>query len=418
MKLSTTLFCLLLALGTGQATADDSWTWIGPEFAVIEYIAVDVADAIYIGGTYMGVTVSHDGGETWVDTGGPNDPSVIACSPTGTVFTNDMWAPFIMRSDDQGGTWDWISEGLPEDVCTAIAVHPLNHHVFAAYDYNGGIFRSTDDGLTWAPTASSPSSFEFLDLEIGGNGQLYSLGDDGLYRSEDNGDTWIYLNSPELFFGDGFISFAPTFALFLGGLNEDTYLGELYRSWDNGETWDQLSNGLDCEYAIYSSITYGPGGGPTLLGDMNCGAYRSENSGDLWTEINDGLTSLNVMGLATDSNYIHYAATSGDGVFKNTADSTVPVEEGPPPASLTLAQNYPNPFNPKTTISFALSEPGFATLKVFDLQGRERMTVFAGERLAGYQSVEFDATGMASGSYFYQLESGGEKIARRFVLLK
>jgi hypothetical protein len=75
-----------------------------------------------------------------------------------------------------------------------------------------------------------------------------------------------------------------------------------------------------------------------------------------------------------------------------------------------LEQNYPNPFNPTTSIQYAIGSRQFVTLKVFDVLGNEIATLVNEEKPAGEYEVEFDARGLASGIYFYQLRAGGSDI--------
>jgi len=84
---------------------------------------------------------------------------------------------------------------------------------------------------------------------------------------------------------------------------------------------------------------------------------------------------------------------------------TVFVHEQPVevPKNLVLFQNYPNPFNPRTTLGFRLQVAGFITLKVYDALGREVRTVMQEYGSPGEYVMEFDASGLASGVYFYRL---------------
>jgi hypothetical protein len=75
-----------------------------------------------------------------------------------------------------------------------------------------------------------------------------------------------------------------------------------------------------------------------------------------------------------------------------------------------LEQNYPNPFNPRTSIQYAIGSRQFVSLKVFDVLGNEIATLVNEEKPAGEYEVEFDARGLASGIYFYQLRAGGSDI--------
>jgi uncharacterized protein (TIGR02145 family) len=83
-----------------------------------------------------------------------------------------------------------------------------------------------------------------------------------------------------------------------------------------------------------------------------------------------------------------------------------------------LLQNYPNPFNPTTTIDYQITKPGFVSLKVFNLLGNEITTLVNEKINTGKQSVEFDATGLTSGIYYYQLFSDEFIETKKMILLK
>ena len=86
--------------------------------------------------------------------------------------------------------------------------------------------------------------------------------------------------------------------------------------------------------------------------------------------------------------------------------------------SYALEQNYPNPFNPTTIINYQIPKDGFVTVKVFDSLGREVKTLVNEFKSQGKYSVNFDATHLASGVYFYQLKSGNYTSIKKMVLLK
>ena len=77
-----------------------------------------------------------------------------------------------------------------------------------------------------------------------------------------------------------------------------------------------------------------------------------------------------------------------------------------PPTAFQLFQNYPNPFNPTTSICFQLSTASFATLKVFDVLGREVATLVNDVRPAGAHVVRWDGSSSPSGVYVYRLSAG------------
>ena len=90
----------------------------------------------------------------------------------------------------------------------------------------------------------------------------------------------------------------------------------------------------------------------------------------------------------------------------------------PEPRVYALSQNYPNPFNPTTQISFALPKAGKTTLKVYDLLGREVTTLMDRVMPAGNHTATFDASHLASGIYFYRIESGVFRATKKMMLLK
>ena len=81
-------------------------------------------------------------------------------------------------------------------------------------------------------------------------------------------------------------------------------------------------------------------------------------------------------------------------------------------------QNYPNPFNPSTTLEFSLKEKGVATLTVFDVLGRKVTELINEELNAGVHTFRFEASGLASGIYYYQLKSADFVSVKKMMLLK
>jgi hypothetical protein len=94
-------------------------------------------------------------------------------------------------------------------------------------------------------------------------------------------------------------------------------------------------------------------------------------------------------------------------------------QAGPAAFETTLGQNYPNPFNPSTTIKFSLDAPTTVTLGVYNAKGQLVERLVDGSELSeGVYDIPFNATGMASGVYFYRLEAGSYVEMKKMVLLK
>jgi hypothetical protein len=141
---------------------------------------------------------------------------------------------------------------------------------------------------------------------------------------------------------------------------------------------------------------------------------------------------------ATNRNkHQHSDLSSGDGCTAITSPgstyTTLPnvrliMNPGPPlgitqngneiPSKYELAQNYPNPFNPTTKINFAIPKQGMVTLKVYDVLGREVANLVNEVKTAGNYIVDFDASALSSGVYFYKLDVNGFSDVKRMMLIK
>jgi len=104
-----------------------------------------------------------------------------------------------------------------------------------------------------------------------------------------------------------------------------------------------------------------------------------------------------------------------DGTFNHSPEIEVDLNGH---TEFTLYQNYPNPFNPSTTISFTLSNSGMVTLKVYNMLGEEVVTLANEYREAGIHTINFNAAGLPSGMYIYQLNTPEKTQVRKMLLMK
>ncbi len=88
------------------------------------------------------------------------------------------------------------------------------------------------------------------------------------------------------------------------------------------------------------------------------------------------------------------------------------------PNDFSLMQNYPNPFNPSTKISYQLPVGSNVTLKVYDMLGNEVETLVNEEKTIGSYEVNFDASKLSSGVYFYRLTAGSFIETKKLILIK
>ena len=110
--------------------------------------------------------------------------------------------------------------------------------------------------------------------------------------------------------------------------------------------------------------------------------------------------------------------------YRDTSATSIDDELTTSPGEFYLAQNYPNPFNPSTTIRYAIpllrgDERGVSTtLRIYDILGNEVATLVDEWREAGNYSVNFNASKLSSGLYFYTLRAGDFSATKKLILMK
>ncbi len=108
----------------------------------------------------------------------------------------------------------------------------------------------------------------------------------------------------------------------------------------------------------------------------------------------------------------------GWGLRFNSSVTTVSPISSNVPGEYKLHQNYPNPFNPVTNINFDIPKAGLVSIKVYDITGREISTLVNQSMEAGSFNVEFDASSIASGTYFYKIQAGNFTDVKKMMLVK
>jgi hypothetical protein len=132
-------------------------------------------------------------------------------------------------------------------------------------------------------------------------------------------------------------------------------------------------------------------------------------------ELND--STYNMLYLGTDFEKYQFGMAT---LTEMGSDTVTSLESNYPkiPKSVSLYQNYPNPFNPSTTIEFNLPKSEFVELKVFNILGKEVLTLVSNKLNQGNHTYTFDGKNLASGIYYYQLVAGDYREVKKMILLK
>jgi photosystem II stability/assembly factor-like uncharacterized protein len=298
----------------------NSWSSTGVDNTEVYDLEISEVDhnLIYLGFWDMGIWRSRDHGLTWQslnqdefgwEDGRGGDVRTILTDPArqqvvwaGSRRTDTGGRPseYLIRSDNFGepGSWVDVGEGLldpnlaPEIWGLSIdrTSPPDKRTLFVTA--GGKVYRSMDDGYHWSAVFSTGSARITAVDHFDGN--LVFAGGGGFWRSTDGGETWMKAGLLEMR-GVYDIKTDPVNAGWVYVVCYGNGLG-LYRSRDSGETWEHLwTNSVARGVAIHpttpnilyatSSLNECCGAGPT----GSAGVVRSTDSGQTWTQVNEGL---------------------------------------------------------------------------------------------------------------------------------
>jgi hypothetical protein len=331
-----------------------------------------------------------------------------------------------------------------------------------------GVLKTTNGGNSWtqnfANLQGSPMSIKFVDYQTGWISSN-TLGSYDISKSTDGGETW-FSQIAQIFnnfvysinFQSTSIGYATGWQWFIPPNPEE---GFILKTADGGSNWFEQYRDNGALYSIFfvnDTTGWAVGNGGIILHTTNGGvpvelisftaealdgkinlswttATELNNLGfeverktesELWqtmgfvrgkgttTEIQNYSFIDDLFGV-TESR-LSYRLKQID--FNGTYDYSEEIEILRAPATFSLEQNYPNPFNPTTSIQYAIGSRQIITLKVYDVLGNEIATLVNEEKPAGEYEVEFNASELTSGIYFYQLKSGSFVETKKMILLK
>jgi photosystem II stability/assembly factor-like uncharacterized protein len=445
------LFAGTQSSGLYHSTDDGgSWSYLGLIGTNVRSIVIDALGSMYVGSENNGVYRSTDGGLTWDFVGLPNTTVGSMTDAGGQLFVGTNSGLF--RSADNGTSWAFA--GLAGRVVQDLLATSPNDMYAATSD--SGAYRSTNGGQTWSALVSGLNHRNVTSLALDPEGFLYAGTDGGgVYRSTQLitginvvvpiAQSWNLVSVPvepsnfqraNLFpssISQAFaylpgVGYAPTNTLSngpgywlkfpaagtvtLSGFSIDADSVEVLTGWN-------LIGSISSSVSV-DSIGSIPGGIITseFIGHTPSG-YGAvsvlEPGVGYWVKASQpGLLVLS--SIPPPMAKIRIVATGemppappGEGTTESMLEK---------PREFALAQNYPNPFNPSTTIRYELPKTSHVSLSIFDMLGREVVMLLNEEKSPGAYTVQWDASALCSGVYFYRLKAESFTETKRLLLLK
>jgi len=281
---------LLFSLISLVSIANAQWQQTnGPKsFEVQCFAAKD--STIYMGTYNAGFLISTDKGQHWVKKSNSiiDNSGVSAITiKDSTIFLGAAWAG-VFKSINNCNTWSYISNGFvihADSNTNDTTTHPFitdfiwsNNNLVAAT--GEGIYYSSDMGQNWNVSGSIPLIYSINKLTKKDSVLYAALPDLGIYKSTDDGVTWNSVNNP-----GSHISFITSNST---SIIAQCDTNKFYRSDDDGATWQILNTGIpNQDYVITSLLCKEQ---ELYIGTNGYGIFYSPDNGASWTTINNGLT--------------------------------------------------------------------------------------------------------------------------------
>ena len=387
-------------------------------------------------------------------------PVTTSLNTVSTVSQEVGWiggnSGVVLRTTNHGLTWTNVT-GTPigTDAVYAICGIDANTCLVSTSPAATFVYKTSNGGANWTQVFTQAGGFiDDIKMFSATNGFMY--GDPvgsrwSLWKTTNAGTTW---DSTGLYLVQAGSEAGWNNAMWISGNNVwfGTNNTKVYYSTNQGASWQSgATTGSVNTYSVAFNSSIGFTGQTIALKSTNGGAnwasftvpgtgtiysfngvasrfwylrgsnvYWSSDNGSTFASQYTGTGTYLAMSLDLDGIVIRGWAVSGTGgiIIYNEVLTGVPNNQKEVPNSYSLSQNYPNPFNPVTKISYSIPKSSLVKLTVFDILGREVTLLVNDFRQAGAYSIEFNASNLASGVYFYRIEAGDFKDVKKMVLVK
>ncbi len=297
-----------------------------------------------------GIFKTIDAGKTWrkVDNEKRERFTVVTYSPSNPDIVYAGSEDAFYRSNDGGETWKkfnkkeercWGPPGIRAGFPISAVVDPDNPKIIFVNNYGGGVFKSNDGAETWIDCSTGYTGADLHQVIVSKEdpADVYTIGRSGPFKSTNKGQKWEGLAYNNAYYPSWYdIVIHPENSNII--LCSDEFNGTIIKSTDGGKIWKlvldeyfpespgnrhgfkSIEFALSNPQVIYAGMRMDRISTSEKRGNKSYGAYKSENGGDTWKVINNGLenTDLNINCIAIHPKNpnIVYIGTLRDGVFK------------------------------------------------------------------------------------------------------
>jgi len=383
---------------------------------------------------YPEIFFTKDGGKSWSRSLNTNTyrrlPMLKSC-----LFLNDLVGftigEAIYKTSNSGITWDIVYENNPDSTGFDFwgnDLYFLDENMgwaigggsWADDTYGAAILVTTDSGKNWDLVWKYPNN-DIYEYSLNSihfvNTSGWAVGESGLIVKYTEQDQWRAITDvTDLPLHKVFLSDEQRGWIAGGYFDEDNMHLIMLKTKDGGENWQEKELEFQINDMFFEDSLHGWAvGNDTSNSGM---ILESWDGGDNWNvQIGDLSAPLNALHFKDGFGW----AVGDNGLVLRTEDgaSWVDYNTGKTfPNKFYLFQNFPNPFNQKTVISYQLPVISDVDLSIYNLLGQKVVTLVNKKQNAGTYQVGWDASGHASGIYYFRIEAGDWQDFRKMILLK
>lgn len=330
------------------------------------------------------------------------------------------WFETIIKTTNAGANWIVIRNGAFGSGSSYDAVFFINENTGWIAGTGQKVLRTTNGGDSIITTPVFAGNLHDMYFKDAMTGVVTGSGTD-MFKTSNGGISWNNIAMPIGFRIPNFykLTFVNNQHGWVAGSDN-----RVFKTTDFGDTWDTLSrvpvNPLTASMRVASFINLNTG----FVGGEQGYLYKSSDGGLSWIREVSGnfppamMKSIYLyndsVGWATGGGGKIIYTTNGGQTVVNISNTNKLISE-----EFRISQNYPNPFNPSTSIDFSLTKQSFIQIKIFDIQGKEIKSLNNKILQAGNHELNFDASNLHSGIYFYSLFADEKKIdSKKMIYLK
>lgn len=403
----------------------NSWSNLNTDLTLTQFyrMASDPSNPDHLmGGTQDNGTQRTKGTLNWTAAYGGDGGEVCFSKTDQKFILGETQNNGVFRSTDNGVSFSGATSGLSGSGSWVgpILSHPDSLGIF--YTARQQVFKTTDNAASWfaISTGTSGTIREMAICKSRPN-YIYASSGSTLYLSKDRGYNFSLVSNGMPSRTITSVNFHPDSSDVAIVTFSGFGAGKIYKTTNGGSNWNNISGDLP-DVPVNDGLIYYPGYSTSVyLVATDVGVFMTSNYGTNWVELAEGLP--NTVAMHLDYNDVSgkiILGTHGRGTWETSITITsISSNINEVPKSFALMQNYPNPFNPNTKIQFSIKEKGLVTIKVYNIIGKEISTLVNKNFNAGNYNFTFYGDNYASGMYLYSLFVNGIRIdTKKMMLIK